>query len=85
MCSSKVFDTIEISSITISFKYDTAILICVLFWSDISVILSRDSLAFENYPDFKKMAYVSSAWSTGFMSRRRQIISVIFCKSASVA
>ena len=44
MCSSKVFDTIKISSIIISFKSDSAILICVFFWSDIGVILSLDSL-----------------------------------------
>ena len=44
MCSSKVFDTIEISSIIISFKSDNAILICVFFWSDIGVILSPNSL-----------------------------------------
>ena len=44
MCSSKVFDTIESSSIIISFKSDSAILICVFFWSDIGVILSPDSL-----------------------------------------
>ena len=44
MCSSKVFDTIKISSIIISFKSDSAILICVFFWSDINVILSLDSL-----------------------------------------
>ena len=44
MCSSKVFDTIKITSIIISFKSDSAILICVFFWSDIGVILSPDSL-----------------------------------------
>ena len=44
MCSSKVFDTKEISSIIISFKYDSAILICISFWSDIGIILSPDSL-----------------------------------------
>ena len=44
MCSSKVFDTIEISSIIISFKSDSAILICVFFWSDIGFRLSPDSL-----------------------------------------
>ena len=44
ICSSKVFDTIEISSIIISFKSDSAVLICVFFWSDIGVILSPDSL-----------------------------------------
>ena len=44
MCSSKVFDTIKISSIIISFKSDSAILICVFFWSDIGVMLSLDSL-----------------------------------------
>ena len=44
MCSSKVFYTTESSSIIISFKSDSAILICVFFWSDIGVILSPDSL-----------------------------------------
>ena len=44
MCSSKVFDTIKITSIIISFKSDSAILICVFFWSDIGVILSPNSL-----------------------------------------
>ena len=44
MSSSKVFDTIESSSIIISFKSDSAILICVFFWSDIGVILSPNSL-----------------------------------------
>ena len=44
MCSSKVFDTIESSSIIISFKSDNAILICVFLWSDIGVILSPVSL-----------------------------------------
>ena len=43
MCSSKVFDTIK-SSCIISFKPDSATLICVFFWSDIGVILSPDSL-----------------------------------------
>ena len=41
---SKVFDTKEISLIIISFKYDSAILICISFWSDIGIILSPDSL-----------------------------------------
>ena len=41
---SKVFDTKKISSIIISFKYDSAILICISFWSDIGIILSPDSL-----------------------------------------
>ena len=41
---SKVFDTKEILSIIISFKYDSAILICISFWSDIGIILSPDSL-----------------------------------------
>ena len=44
MCSSKVFDTIESSSIIISFKSDNAILICVFFWSGIGVILSPNSI-----------------------------------------
>ena len=44
ICCSKVFDTTEISSIIISFKSDSAILICVFFWSDIGVILSPNSL-----------------------------------------
>ena len=44
ICSSKVFDTTEISSIIISFKSDSAILICVFFWSNIGVILSPNSL-----------------------------------------
>ena len=43
MCSSKVFDTTEISTIIVSFKSDNAILDCVFFWSDIGVILSPDS------------------------------------------
>ena len=42
---SKVFDTKEISSIIISFKYDSAIFFfCISFWSDIGIILSPDSL-----------------------------------------
>ena len=44
MCNSKVFDTTEISSIIISFKSDSAVLICVFFWSNIGVILSSNSL-----------------------------------------
>ena len=44
MCSCKVFDTIDSSSIIISFKSDSASLICVFFWSDIGVILSPYSL-----------------------------------------
>lgn len=48
MCSSKVFDTIKISSIVISLKSDSAIVICVFFWSDIGVILSLDSLGIAN-------------------------------------
>ena len=44
MCSSKVFDIIDSSSIIISFKSDSAILICVFCWSEIGVILSPDSL-----------------------------------------
>ena len=44
MSSSKVFDAIESSSIIISFKSDSAVLICVFFWSDIGVILSPDPL-----------------------------------------
>ena len=44
MCNSKVFDTTEISSIIISFKSDSAVLICVFFWSNIGVILSPNSL-----------------------------------------
>ena len=40
----KVFDTKEISLIIISFKYDSAIFICISFWSDIGIILSPDSL-----------------------------------------
>ena len=43
MCSSKVFDTTEISTIIVSFKSANAILDCVFFWSDIGVILSPDS------------------------------------------
>lgn len=39
-----VFDTIEISSMIISFKFDRAILIYVLFWSDIGGRLSPASL-----------------------------------------
>ena len=53
MSSSKVFDTIESSSIIIGFKSDSAVLICVFFWSDIGVILSPDSLGIA-YQELKK-------------------------------
>lgn len=43
ICSKVVLDTIEISWVIISFKSDNAILICVLFWSDMGGRLSPDS------------------------------------------
>ena len=43
MWSKVAFDTIEISSMITSLKSDSALVICVLFWSDNGGRLSPDS------------------------------------------
>ena len=78
MSSSKVFDTIESSSIIISFKSDSAVLICVFFWSDIGVILSPDSLGIA-YQELKNSYRINQnlklrqmqAQKTKFISNRK--------------